>query len=292
MFVRASRWWKMFPASLPRSLSAIPRRKHCMRIYKRAENAVVGCGCGKAVLGRLHKCHKTAFVPCERYTSSITLSLIINQNHCIVLVVASLEAWLPTIMSTTMTVTKPTAVSARAGVMDHSIYPPIERFQTIDGVVRSHAAEQEQKPAICYPVSAAADYEEHTPAEVDRYVDITAQYYINQGLPPAVSAGTFLSSADCSIANILPIGSLSGASTSRCTTGRLKFRNYSYVSRFKSTWLCYAFPVYTPHCLCICQADGHGQLPQIDHSRKLPTSRHRHRIRTSGLLEHSHPATG
>jgi hypothetical protein len=79
--------------------------------------------------------------------------------------------------------------------MDHSIYPPIERFQTIDGVVRSHAAEQEQKSAICYPVSAAADYEEHTPAEVDRYVDITAQHYIDQGLPPAVSAETFLSSA-------------------------------------------------------------------------------------------------
>jgi hypothetical protein len=107
--------------------------------------------------------------------------------------------------------------------MDHSIYPPIERFQTIDGVVRSHAAEQEQKPAICYPVSAAADFEEHTPAEVDRYTDITAQYYINQGLQPAVSTGEFSSSADCRIANILPPGSLFGASTGCCTTGRLKF---------------------------------------------------------------------
>jgi hypothetical protein len=98
----------------------------------------------------------------------------------------------PTTMSTTMTVTKPAAsVSARAGVMDHSIYPPIERFQTIDGVVRSHAAEQEQKPAICYPVNAAADFEEHTPAEVDRYTDIAAQYYINQGLQPAVRTETF-----------------------------------------------------------------------------------------------------
>ena len=98
----------------------------------------------------------------------------------------------PATMSTTMTVTKPAASSpARAGVMDHSIYPPIERFQTIDGVVRSHAAEQEQKPAICYPVSAAADFEEHTPAEVDRYTDITAQFYINQGLQPAVRTETF-----------------------------------------------------------------------------------------------------
>jgi len=92
-------------------------------------------------------------------------------------------------MSTTITLTKPTAVSARAGVMDHSIYPPIERFQTIDGVLRSHAAEHEQKPAICYPVNAAADYEEHTPAEIDRYTDTTAQYYIGHGLQPAVSTG-------------------------------------------------------------------------------------------------------
>lgn len=259
MFVRASRWWKMFPASLPRSLSAIPWRKHRARICKRTEKAVVGCGCGKAVLGRLHKCHKTAFVPCERYTSSITLSLIINRNHCIVLVVASLEAWAPATMSTTMTVTKPTAsVSARAGVMDHSIYPPIERFQTIDGLVRSHAGEQEQKPAICYPVSAAADFEEHTPAEVDRYTDITAQHYINQGLKPAVSKDPSPSSMDCKLANIVPPGSLLGASTCRCTTGRFKFRNHSYISRSKSTWLCHTFPVYTAHCLCIRPADGHG----------------------------------
>jgi acyl-CoA synthetase (AMP-forming)/AMP-acid ligase II len=75
----------------------------------------------------------------------------------------------------------------QTGRMDHSIYPPIERFQTIDGLLRSHAAEQEQKPAICYPVNTSSDFEEHTPAEVDRYTDITAQYYIDQGLEPAVS---------------------------------------------------------------------------------------------------------
>ena len=162
-------------------------------------------------------------------------------------------------MSTTMTVTKPTAsVSARAGVMDHSIYPPIERFQTIDGVVRSHAAEQEQKPAICYPVSAAADFEEHTPADVDRYTDITAQYYINQGLPPAVSTITLGTSRDCKVTNVFPPGSLFGESTCGSTTGRLEFRNHSYFPRSKSTGICHAFPVHTTYCLCICQADGHG----------------------------------
>jgi hypothetical protein len=90
-------------------------------------------------------------------------------------------------MSTTTTVTMSEKRPVQAGRMDHSIYPPIERFQTINGLLRSHAAEQEQKPAICYPVNTSSDFEEHTPAEVDRYTDITAQYYIDHGLEPAVS---------------------------------------------------------------------------------------------------------
>ena len=91
-------------------------------------------------------------------------------------------------MSTTTTVTISQDRPAQAGRMDHSIYPPIERFQTIDRLLRSHATEQEQKPAICYPVNTSSDFEEHTPAEVDRYTDITAQYYIDHGLERAVSA--------------------------------------------------------------------------------------------------------
>jgi hypothetical protein len=90
--------------------------------------------------------------------------------------------------STTTTVTmSEQRRPAQTGRMDHSIYPPIERFQTIDGLLRSHAAEHEQKPAICYPVNTSSDFEEHTPAEVDGYVDISAQYYIDHGLEPAVS---------------------------------------------------------------------------------------------------------
>ena len=91
-------------------------------------------------------------------------------------------------MSTTVTVTQTEQRSAAtAGRMDHSIYPPIEKYQTIDGIVRSHAADKEQKPIICYPVKGAADFEEHTSAEVDRYCDTTAQYYIDNGLGLAVS---------------------------------------------------------------------------------------------------------
>jgi hypothetical protein len=105
-------------------------------------------------------------------------------------------------MSTTTTITKPQPPALQAGVMDHSIYPPIERFQTIDGVIRSHAAEEEQKPAICYPFKTAADFEEHTPAEVDRYTDTAAQYYIDQGLQPAVRTYSFSNYAFCRVANV------------------------------------------------------------------------------------------
>jgi hypothetical protein len=99
-------------------------------------------------------------------------------------------------MSTTTTVTMSEKRPLQAGRMDHSIYPPIERFQTIDGLLRSHAAEQEQRPAICYPVNTSSDFEEHTPAEVDRYTDITAQYYISHGLKSAVSTRSSEMSTD------------------------------------------------------------------------------------------------
>lgn len=90
-------------------------------------------------------------------------------------------------MSSTVTLTKPHSRAVQAGRVDHSIYPPVEFFHTIDGVIRSHAAETEQKPFICYPVKGASDFEEHTPAEVDRYVDLAARYYVDHGLEPAVS---------------------------------------------------------------------------------------------------------
>jgi hypothetical protein len=172
-----------------------------------------------------------------------------------------------------MTVTKPQPPALRAGVMDHSIYPPIERFQTIDGVIRSHAAEEEQKPAICYPVKAAADFEEHTPAEVDRYTDTAAQYYIGQGLQPAVSTYSFVPSTFRKDANVFRLGSLLRKGTGCSIAGWIKLRNYPYISRSEPTWLCYAILVHTSQCLCICQADGHGRLPQVDHTRKLPKSR-------------------
>jgi hypothetical protein len=70
----------------------------------------------------------------------------------------------------------------------HADYPPIEQFMTIDGLLKSHAAQPDeaQKPLICYPVRGAADFEEHTAGNIDRYTDAAVRYYMEQGLSPAV----------------------------------------------------------------------------------------------------------
>lgn len=75
---------------------------------------------------------------------------------------------------------------AQAGSFSHAGYPPIEKYHTIDGLLKSHAAEKDQTPAICYPARGVADYEEHTAADIDRYTDIASGVYLQLGLKPAV----------------------------------------------------------------------------------------------------------
>lgn len=85
----------------------------------------------------------------------------------------------------------------------HAGYPAIERFMTIDGLLKSHAHEVDEarRPLICYPVRGAADFEEHTANDLDRYTDVAVRYYMEKGLPPAVSIDqrTVLTSADLSL---------------------------------------------------------------------------------------------
>jgi hypothetical protein len=73
-----------------------------------------------------------------------------------------------------------------ASVFSHASYPPIERFQTIDGLLKSHAAERDQKPLIAYPKSGVDDFDEHTAADLDRYTDAAVHFYTQHGLGPAV----------------------------------------------------------------------------------------------------------
>ncbi|KAJ6151595.1 hypothetical protein N7470_007192 [Penicillium chermesinum] len=69
----------------------------------------------------------------------------------------------------------------------HASYPPVEKFLTIDGLLRSHAEEPDagQRPLICYPIRGANDFEEHTAKDLDRYTDVAVQHYMDNGLPPA-----------------------------------------------------------------------------------------------------------
>ncbi|KAK6422795.1 hypothetical protein LTR95_016617, partial [Oleoguttula sp. CCFEE 5521] len=87
--------------------------------------------------------------------------------------------------ATTTTTAKPIITATKA---DHSAYPPIETFLTIDGLLRSHAARPNQAPLVCYPVQTSSDFEQHTAADIDRYVDIACEFYVKHGLSPADSA--------------------------------------------------------------------------------------------------------
>lgn len=73
---------------------------------------------------------------------------------------------------------------------DFSRHPPTEKFMTIDGLLRSHAAEGEQPPLVCCPYQGVADFEKHTAKEIERYTNLAVQFYMQQGLQPAVSCTT------------------------------------------------------------------------------------------------------
>lgn len=92
--------------------------------------------------------------------------------------------------TTTETVTVPEAEPPFTLKLAHhdASYLPISRFQTINGLLKSHAAEPEQTPLICYPKSTASDFELHTGRDLDRYTDAAVQFYLQNGLEPAVSA--------------------------------------------------------------------------------------------------------
>ena len=73
-----------------------------------------------------------------------------------------------------------------AAFNDFSRHPPIEKFTTIDRLLKSHAAEPIQKPLICYPSTGISDFAEYTASALDRLTDSAVQFYIRNGLEPAV----------------------------------------------------------------------------------------------------------
>jgi len=97
-----------------------------------------------------------------------------------------------TTMSTS-TMTIPAPANVRAADDDNSTKngmanrPHPSVYLTIDGLIRSHAAEDADIPMIGYPAQGVSDYEIHTAKVVDRYVDAACWWYQKQGLQPAVS---------------------------------------------------------------------------------------------------------
>lgn len=93
--------------------------------------------------------------------------------------------------TTTMTSPLPTSVQVvadeNAPQSGMTARPHPSTYWTVDGLIRSHASEEEEIPMIGYPVTGAADYEVHTAKTVDRYVDAACWWYQKYGLQPAVS---------------------------------------------------------------------------------------------------------
>ena len=73
---------------------------------------------------------------------------------------------------------------------DFSRHAPLEKFHTIDGLLKSHAAESDQKPLMCYPKSGVSDFEEYTAKAIDEFVNSAVQYYIENGIQSAVTFST------------------------------------------------------------------------------------------------------
>lgn len=59
-------------------------------------------------------------------------------------------------------------------------------YQTLDGLIRSHAAELEEISLLAYPLVGVSDFEIYTAKALDRSVDAAVAYYREAGLSPAV----------------------------------------------------------------------------------------------------------
>lgn len=89
-------------------------------------------------------------------------------------------------MSETVTATAQPETLALKPV-DHARFPPPEQYHTIDGLLRSHAADTDDKGLICYPAKGVADFEEHTAKDLNRFTNAAVARYVELGLEPAVS---------------------------------------------------------------------------------------------------------
>lgn len=129
--------------------------------------------------------------------------------------------------------------------------PPPSFYQTIDGLIRSHAAEDADIPMIGYPAQSVSDYEIHTAKNVDRYVDAACWWYQKQGLQPAVSV-----SRPASFLYLTVAGPVKRQGTCRCTSHTIRLRCHSILLCSQQIRLGSTLPFDETHCASICQPFG------------------------------------
>ncbi|KAJ5357760.1 hypothetical protein N7541_004918 [Penicillium brevicompactum] len=136
----------------------------------------------------------------------------------------------------------------------HSQWPAFEQFETIDGLLKSHAAQPDEGkyPLICYPIRAAADFEEHTAGDIDRYTDVAVRFYMQQGL----------TAADPSLEQAPVIATLVGSSFEAVVTF-FALNRLGYAVLFLSTRLtapAYARLMDMANCNSIINTQQHQQV--------------------------------
>jgi len=121
-------------------------------------------------------------------------------------------------------------------------------YLTIDGLIRSHAAEDADIPTIGYPAQGVSDYEIHTAKVVDRYVDAACWWYQKQGLQPAVSDTTMFLSWHLTF-----LGPVGRKGTCHCTAHAIMLGGYNIILCAEQTRLGSALPIHETYGTSICQ---------------------------------------
>ena len=91
-------------------------------------------------------------------------------------------------MSITETINPPApavTVTKQAVQVPVNERPLPSKFNTIDGIIKSHVAEGYTSTVLAYPATGVSDFEEYTAKDLDRFIDAAVDTYIKNGVKPA-----------------------------------------------------------------------------------------------------------
>jgi len=80
-----------------------------------------------------------------------------------------------------------TSVLTQTSTTHNSFLIPDNEIYTLDELVKRRASELRDSPLLGYPRQGLTDYEEHSAAALDKYVDAAAAALQLRGLTPVVS---------------------------------------------------------------------------------------------------------